>query len=70
MDPSVKDLAVTTGVRFFANGDVKPTVKYTYYVGTHGPFTEVYLQGQDTPVQVQADIQQRVNNLRQLGVAY
>jgi hypothetical protein len=67
MDALVHDFTVTTGVRFNANGTTTPQIKYTFYVGAHGPFTLTYDQGKDTTSQVQMDIQTQVQKLRDVG---
>jgi hypothetical protein len=67
MDASVKGLTASGTVKADATGRIFPAVKYTYFVGSNGPFTETYFQGQDTPEKVTADIQARVNALRSLG---
>jgi hypothetical protein len=67
MEPCVRGLTAAGTVKADATGRIFPAVKYTYFVGANGPFTETYFQGQDTPGRVEADIQQRVNNLRALG---
>jgi hypothetical protein len=41
-------------------------VRYTFYVGQHGPFTLEYLPGQDTPEKVKLDMQAQVDKLTQL----
>jgi hypothetical protein len=67
MDAAVKGLTAVGTVKADATGRIFPAVKYTYFVGSNGPFTETYFQGQDTTDRVQADIQARVNQLRALG---
>jgi hypothetical protein len=67
MDPLVQGLTASGTVKVDATGRIFPAVKYTYFVGANGPFTETYFQGQDTPDKVTADIQARVNALRALG---
>jgi hypothetical protein len=67
MDSSVKGLTASGTVKADATGRIFPAVKYTYFVGANGPFTEVYFAGQDTAERVTADVQARVNQLRALG---
>ncbi len=66
-DPCVLGLTVSSTYKADATGRLFPVIRYTYYVGTHGPFTEEYFKGQDTDYKVQQDIQARVNQLRALG---
>jgi len=70
MDAAVRNLTVTTGVKFDGTGRAFTVTRYTFFVGTHGPFTLEYWPGRDTPAQVQADIQARVDSLRVLGAVY
>jgi hypothetical protein len=53
---------------FDAQGTVAKYVEYTFYIGNHGPFTEKFYAGeQDTPA-IERRINDRVAQLRELGV--
>ena len=49
---------------FDQRGNVSARVEYSYFVGTHGPFTLTYAKGADTAAQVQADMQAQVQKLK------
>ncbi len=67
MNPLIQHLRVTTGTQFSPRGDVSPVVQYSYYVLTHGPFTDVYPEGQDSPDKVNAGFVARIDKLRAVG---
>jgi hypothetical protein len=65
----VKDVTVTTTVKFNRDGTTTPITRYTYFVGKHGPFYVDYPKGQDTPETVSAAMQVEVDKLKALGIA-
>jgi hypothetical protein len=67
MDECIKHLQVSTTAQFSPRGDPTPAVQYSYYIGTHGPFTDVFAQGADTVEAVRMAMQARIDKLRQLG---
>ena len=62
-DLTVHDLVVSQQTRL-AGGKAYPVTHVSYYVGTHGPFTQDFQAPGNTPALIQAAIQQQVNDLR------
>jgi hypothetical protein len=67
MDPLIQHLQVTTTAQFDVRGNPKPATQYSYYIGTHGPFVDVFPAGADTIEAVNAAMQARIDKLRALG---
>lgn len=67
MDQLIKHLQVSTSAQFDVRGNATPATTYTYYIGTHGPFQDVFEQGKDTSEAVMAKMQERIDKLRLLG---
>lgn len=65
-DLSIRDVSVQQGMRFTRTGQVERETRYTFFVGNHGPFLLVYGANEDTPDQVKADMQARVDSLRSI----
>lgn len=63
----IQHLLVTTNTRFDVRGTPTEVRQYNYYVGQHGPFTDTYPEGQDTPDAVKAGFQKRIDLLRAVG---
>ncbi len=67
MDDLIQELQVTTQTRFDRSGKVSEIRQYTYFVGDHGPFTDEFSEGKDTPDAVRAAQQARIDHLRAVG---
>ena len=67
MDSLIQHLLVTSTSQFDLRGNPKPATQYSYYIGSHGPFLDVFPQGTDTVEAVQAAQQARIDKLRALG---
>lgn len=67
MNDLIQHLQVTTQTRFDPRGNPKPVTQYSYYVLRHGPFMDVYDEGTDTPVTVNAGFTARIDKLRAVG---
>jgi hypothetical protein len=64
----VTNVKVSDAVEFDKTGNAARYQLYTFYIGTHGPFTEKFYAGeQDTPA-IERRINLRVAQLRELGV--
>ena len=64
----VNNVRVNDGVEFDRNGTPIRFQQYTFFIGNHGPFVEKFYAGeQDTPAIVRR-INDRVAQLRALGV--
>ena len=64
----VNNVRVSDNVEFDRNGSAIKYQQYTFFVGTHGPFTEKFYAGeQDTPA-IERRINLRVQQLRDLGI--
>jgi hypothetical protein len=59
---------VKDSVEFDRQGNVIKFQQYTFYVGSHGPFTEKFYAGEQDVPAVERRINDRVATLRQLGV--
>jgi hypothetical protein len=63
----VNKLTVKDALEFDAAGHAIAVRVFTFYIGTHGPFTEKFYAGeQDTPA-IERRINNRVAQLRELG---
>jgi hypothetical protein len=63
----VNNLTISDQVEFSKTGQATNYQRYTFYIGTHGPFTEKFHAGeQDTP-SIEHRINTRVAQLRELG---
>lgn len=68
LPPEVTVTNVRDGVEFDRNSNPVTYKQYTFYIGSHGPFTEKFYAGeQDTPA-VERRINTQVANFRALGV--
>jgi hypothetical protein len=67
MDALIQHLQVTTTPVFDVRGRVKQSVQYSYYVGDHGPFTDVFPVGEDTRGAVLGAMDARIQHLRDVG---
>jgi hypothetical protein len=64
----VNNIRVRDGVEFDKTGSTLRYVEYVFFINDHGPFTERFYSGeQDTPA-VERRINNRVAQLRELGV--
>ena len=63
----IHDLLVAPAVQFDARGNPQEVIRYSYFVGAHGPFTDSFPVGTDTPDAVKAKQQERINQLRAVG---
>lgn len=64
----VQDITVRDAIQFDRQGNTVKYQQYTFFIGTHGPFTENFFAGeQDTPA-IERRINDRVQQLRSLGV--
>lgn len=64
----VNNVRVSDGVEFDKNATAIRYQQYTFFIGSHGPFTEKFYAGeQDTPA-IERRINMRVQQLRDLGV--
>jgi hypothetical protein len=64
----VTNVSVKDAMEFDKYGHAIKYQQYTFYVGDHGPFTEKFYAGeQDTPA-IERRINNRVQQLRELGV--
>lgn len=61
---NVHDITTTEQPFFGLGGVVKKQTRVTFYVGTHGPFTLTYDEGQGTAEKIQNDINAKVRDLR------
>jgi hypothetical protein len=67
LPPEVKNLKIKDGVEFDTYGNAVKFKEYTFFIGTHGPFTEKFYAGeQDTPA-IERRINLAVQQLRELG---
>jgi len=60
-------MQVTTATRFDARGTPVTKAVYSYFLGANGPFTDEFIEGQDTPEAVNAAIAARVAKLIAVG---
>jgi hypothetical protein len=67
MNPLIMHLLVTSTAAFTPRGGVVPSVQYSYYVGQHGPFTDVFEKGKDTLDAVRAAMQINIDKLAAVG---
>jgi hypothetical protein len=67
MNSLVRHLQVTSQTRFDERGNPKPVTQYSYYVLQHGPFSDTYEEGQDSPEKVNLGFTARVDKLRAVG---
>jgi len=49
MNDLIKYLHVTSQTRFDARGNPNAVTQYSYYILNHGPFSDEYTEGKDTP---------------------
>jgi hypothetical protein len=67
LPPEVTGLRIRDAFEFDKQSNVQRYQEYTFFIGTHGPFTEKFYVGeQDTPA-VERRINMRVAQLRELG---
>lgn len=66
---NVHDISSTEQPFFGVGGVVKKQTRVTFYVGTHGPFTLTYDEGQGTADKIQSDINAKVRDLRVITTA-
>ena len=67
MDDLINHLQVTTQPVFDKRGNVTSKVQYSYFIGDHGPFIDVFDEGADTVEAVMAKQQERCAKLRSVG---
>jgi hypothetical protein len=67
LDPRVHDMTVAQTAKFSLTGQVSPIIRVTYYIGTHGPFTDDYQQSGYTAEMAKAGIQRHIDALESLG---
>lgn len=67
MNDLIKYLHVTSQTRFDPTGNARPVMQYSYFILNHGPFTDVYDEGKDTPDAVNAGFTARIDKLRAVG---
>ena len=63
----VKITSITQAPFISAGNQVSTQTTYRYTVEDHGPFTITLKGADDTPANVQMQVQQRINSLRELG---
>lgn len=63
----VQSLQVSTGVQHDQRGTAQTYVQYSYFIQGHGPFTDKFLEGTDTPELVRAAQQKRYDQLVAVG---
>lgn len=64
----VTDITVKDAIEFDRQGNAVKYQQFDFFIGTHGPFTEKFYAGeQDTPA-IERRINDRVQQLRSLGV--
>jgi hypothetical protein len=63
-DLIVHDLSTSEQPFFGPGGVIKKQTRVTFYVGSHGPFTLTYDEGQGSAERIQNDINARVRDLR------
>jgi hypothetical protein len=63
----VQNLQVTTGVVFDQRGNSSEQVQYSYFIQGHGPFTDKFAAGTDTPELVKAAQQAQYDKLVAVG---
>jgi len=68
LDKAVTKVQVAEQTVWDRFGGVHVEVKYTFWVGEHGPFTVRYRKGEDKTEIVEAEINRRVLHLRDLGL--
>lgn len=64
----VNNVTVSDGVEFDKKGNSISFQRYTFYVGSHGPFTEKFYAGEQDQPSIERRINTRVQLLRNLGV--
>jgi hypothetical protein len=67
MNDLIKYLHVTSQTRFDARGNPNAVTQYSYYILNHGPFSDEYTEGKDTPEAVNAGFTARIDKLRAVG---
>ena len=67
MNPLIQHLLVTTQPQFTPRGNVVNGVRYSYYIGEHGPFFDDFVKGEDTVAAVQAAMQANIEKLAAVG---
>lgn len=68
-DLNVHDITTTEQPYFGPGGITKKQTRVTFFVGSHGPFTLIYNEGQGTSEQIQSDINAKVRDLRVITTA-
>ena len=63
----VQSLQVTTGIKHDLRGNAQEIVSYSYFIQGHGPFTDEFLKGTDTPELVKAAQQAQFDKLVAVG---
>ncbi len=63
----VRDLLIQEVTSFGARGQLIKRVSYSYFVGTHGPFTDLFDNGTDSPEAVMQARNNRIAQLRAIG---
>lgn len=63
----IQSLQVTTGIKHDQRGNAQDIVQYSYFIQGHGPFTDTFLKGEDTPEAVRAAQQAQYDKLVAVG---
>jgi hypothetical protein len=63
----VQSLQVTTGIKHDLRGNPYDVVSYSYFMQGHGPFTDTFTAGTDTPELVKAAQQAQYDKLVAVG---
>ena len=67
MNDLIQHLQVSTQTRFNPRGNPTEVTQYSYYVLTHGPFSDSYTPDLNTPANVNAGFTKRIDALRAVG---
>jgi hypothetical protein len=64
----VTNVKIQDASKFDKYGNPMNVVRYTFFIGEHGPFMEEFGAGEQDAPAVERRINERVENLRALGV--
>ena len=67
MDPNVRHMQIQEVTRFDARGNPVKKIQYSYLLGVNGPFTDEFVDGQNSLEAVNAAIAARVAHLQAVG---
>lgn len=65
-DFKVHDVVVTSSQQFTAAGTLKRLTTVRFWVGTHGPFVEMFEAGSDSAAEIKSAIDRKTAALRSL----